>query len=188
MHQLKALVSLHLCETMPISSAPLCVSAFVAPLPLAGTARTRTRRSIAGCGQAALTPARRPRMSATTQNFGETEHENTDDDSDGVSDGHDMEVFRRGSIRPYHGDSLPFSVKIVSPPPKTLGTFQLNPRTSCGDIIRHNDCAYVVKRVSQHYQYNFQLGAAEMYKKSVEVKSIARKSLEQYLERTLQDN
>jgi hypothetical protein len=122
-----------------------------------------------------------------TQGVGGAEPEESDDDRAKSAENQDIGVSRRGSSQPlrFDGDGLPFSVKIISPPPKYLGTFRLNPRTGCNDIIKHEECAYVVKRVRQHYHYDFDQGGFYMYKKTIEIKSLARKSLDQYLEKTL---
>lgn len=97
-------------------------------------------------------------------------------------------VFRgaSGQELSFRGDALPFDLKIISPPPRVLGRFMLNPRTNCGDVIEHEAKSYVVKRVRCHYR--LERNGPTMFKKTVEIKSLARKSIESYLERTLRES
>lgn len=97
----------------------------------------------------------------------------------------EMKVFRKGK-KQYQGDLLPFDVSVVSPPPTYLGRFKLDPRTHCGDVVEHDGQQFVVKKVRMQYKYS--AGAYKMVKKTIEVKSLARKALESYLEKVLKDS
>lgn len=138
-------------------------------------------------------------------------------------DGGDFDVRgRRGGGRHYRGDDLPFDVRVISPPPRSLGRFRLHPRTQCGDVIelvsrggearlgRQADEsasegegegegeeeegqteAYVVKRVRNRFVWSTQAGGkagVRMSRKTLEIKSLARKSIESQLERTLRES
>lgn len=121
----------------------------------------------------------------------ERSNDNTDEFSDHGEDDEDdeddeMTMFRKGTRRPYKGDLLPFDVSVVSPPPSYLGRFQLDPRTHCGDVLEHDGQQFVVKKVRMQYKYS--AGAYKMVKKTIEVKSLARKALESYLERVLRES
>eukprot|EP00967_Tisochrysis_lutea_P031428 scaffold37056_cov36-Tisochrysis_lutea.AAC.1 len=98
---------------------------------------------------------------------------------------------RRGSFQPYKPkdarDSLLFSVTLMTPPERGLGTFRLDPNTGCGDIIQLADTgqAYLIKSVA--YKYAFSHGAYRMVAKSVKVKEAARDSVEKWMARMLPD-
>jgi len=68
-------------------------------------------------------------------------------DDDGKEAEDDMTVYRKGSKKPYNGDLLPFDVCVVSPPPKYLGRFQLDPRTHCGDIVEHDGNQFLAVQI-----------------------------------------
>jgi hypothetical protein len=108
--------------------------------------------------------------------------------ADGPPDQNSMSVYKNATGRklPFQGDELPFNVTVVSPPPHSLGQFMLNPRTNCGDVIEHDEKSYVVKRVICHYRLQF--GRPQMFKKTIEIKSLARKSLESFLEKTFNES
>lgn len=91
----------------------------------------------------------------------------------------DMAVYRRNG-RPRPIGELPFDVSIITPPPRYLGRFQLDPLTHCGDILEHNGHHFEVKVV--RVRYRFREGRYKVVGKAVEVKSLARKALEVYLE------
>lgn len=120
------------------------------------------------------------------QPFSDGRSNNSDADQPPVTG--DARVFRgsSGQELSFRGDSLPFDLRVISPPPHTLGRFMLSPRTSCGDVIEHDAKSYVVKRVRCHYR--FERSGPTMFKKTVEIKSIARKSIENYLERTFRES
>lgn len=84
------------------------------------------------------------------------------------------------------GDLLPFDVSIGTPPPEYLGRFKLDPRTHCGDIVEHAGRHFVVKSVRMRYKYL--QGQYKMIGKAIEVKSLARKAIESYLEKAYQDS
>jgi hypothetical protein len=161
------------------------VPAFLGAMPLAFDSGTCSRLVASRPPRVLVGRAHRQRM-ATTQGVGDVEPEESDDDRAKSVESQDI----GGSSQPlrFDGDGIPFSVKIISPPPKYLGTFRLNPRTGCNDIIKHEECAYVVKRVRQHYHYDFDQKGFYMYKKTIEIKSLARKSLDQYLDETLRES
>lgn len=98
-----------------------------------------------------------------------------------------MTVYKRnGRRRQYNGDGLPFDVSVTSPPPQYLGRFQLDPRTHNGDIVEHDGRQFVVNTVRMRYKYS--QGRYRMVGKAIEVKSLARKSIETFLERALRDS
>lgn len=107
-------------------------------------------------------------------------------EADAAADGGEMRVYRKGTRRLYTGDLLPFDVEVISPPPMYLGRFQLDPRTHCGDVVEHNGSQFVVKRVRMRYK--FTAGSYRVVRKCIEVKSLARKALETYLERVLHES
>lgn len=114
------------------------------------------------------------------------EHDADGDEGDEPDDS--MTVYRKsGKKLPFEGDALPFDVKVISPPPHMLGRFKLHPRTNCGDVIEHDAKSYVVKRVRCHYRLE-RSGSPKMFKKTIEIKSLARKSIESYLERTFRES
>lgn len=107
-------------------------------------------------------------------------------EKDTAGDSGEMRVYRKGTRRLYTGDLLPFDVQITSPPPSFLGRFRLDPRTHCGDVVEHDGRQFVVKRVRMQYKYT--AGSYRVVRKSIEVKSLARKVLETYLERVLDES
>ncbi|CDF39466.1 unnamed protein product [Chondrus crispus] len=124
-------------------------------------------------------------MTASDDNKPASDAPDTPDNSDDdISSG--MNVFRKPSRRPSNGDVLPFDVSIVSPPPSYLGRFKLDPHTNCGDVVEHDGMHFVVKKVRMQYKYS--AGAYKMVRKTIEVKSLARKALDSYLERVLRDS
>lgn len=114
--------------------------------------------------------------------------------ADGLSDSFEdesqpeMHVYKkRGQRREAsQGDLLPFDVSIGTPPPEYLGRFKLDPRTHCGDIVEHAGRHFVVKSVRMRYKYL--QGQYKMIGKAIEVKSLARKAIESYLEKAYQDS
>lgn len=92
----------------------------------------------------------------------------------------DMTVYRKNGRRRPVGE-LPFDVSIITPPPRYLGRFQLDPLTHCGDILEHDGHHFEVKVV--RVRYRFREGRYKVVGKAVEVKSLARKAVEVYLER-----
>lgn len=99
------------------------------------------------------------------------------------ADTNDMTVYRRNGRRRPIGE-LPFDVSIITPPPRYLGRFQLDPLTHCGDILEHDGNHFEVKVV--RVRYRFREGRYRVVGKAVEVKSLARKAVEVYLERKFQ--
>lgn len=146
---------------------PLRTSPRIAPLQASPQMPLRLRRKLAS----------RPRGPAMLSNM-PPEEDGPPDDDPGRDD---MTVYREGAKKPLSGDLLPFDVQIVSPPPSFLGRFQLDPRTNCGDVVEHNGHHFVVKRVRLRYKYSG--GTYQVFRKHIEVKSLARKALESYLER-----
>lgn len=102
-------------------------------------------------------------------------------DSNEPSD--DMIVHRKSARR---ADSIPFSVSVISPPPRHLGTFKLDPATHCGDIVEHDGQQFEVKVVKLRYKY--QQGKYRVIGKSIQVKSLARKAIEIYLDKKFQQS
>jgi len=84
-----------------------------------------------------------------------------------------------------NGDLLPFDVKVITPPARKLGRFNLDARTHCGDVIEHKSTHFVVKNVTMHYNYGSN-GRPVVVRKTAGVKSLARRAVEQHLERSLQ--
>lgn len=76
---------------------------------------------------------------------------------------------------------LPFEVHVASPPPTYLGEFMLDPRTHNGDLLEHNEKAYIVKRTRLHYFYRN--GEFQVCRKSVDVNTVARSHVNSFLER-----
>lgn len=108
-------------------------------------------------------------------------------DSGAGDDEETLDVYRRGSRRrAYNGDLLPFDVTVVTPPPRTLGRFRLDARTHCGDVIEHAGAHFLVKSVTLHYRYGPD-GRPNVVRKSIAVKTLARRALEMFLERALHD-
>lgn len=116
-----------------------------------------------------------------------------------VWDGEDVEAMeavvfrkRRGKFQPYkpkdNRDSLLFTVTLMTPPERPLGTFRLDPNTGCGDIIQLavTGQAYLIKSVA--YQYSYAAGAYRMVAKSVHVKEHSRDSLEKFMVRMLPES
>lgn len=97
----------------------------------------------------------------------------------------DMSVYRSNGRRRPAGD-LPFDVSVVSPPPRYLGRFQLDPHTHCGDILEHEGHHFEVKVVRMRYR--LQQGRYQVISKAIEVKSLARKVIEVYLERKFENS
>lgn len=82
---------------------------------------------------------------------------------------------------------LPFDVNIISPPPRRLGSFRMDPRTHCGDIVEHDGQAYSVRRVRMRYRYKRNEGL-KVTRKTLEVKSLARKAVERFLKAALESS
>lgn len=78
-------------------------------------------------------------------------------------------------------DQLPYTITSVGPPEKTLGTFQLDPLTHCGDQLNVDDRRYVVKKVTFCYKYSG--GRYVMVRKAAACKEQARISAEVALQR-----
>jgi len=86
-------------------------------------------------------------------------------------------------------DKLPFEVMLISPGDtgsRLLGKFMLDPTTANGDMVEHDGNTYVVRKVIFHYTYKE--GKFVVYKKTIEVKSLARKALETYLNQLYQSS
>jgi len=91
-----------------------------------------------------------------------------------------MEVRRKGGAQYRREcDRLPFDVRVSSPPPRYLGRFHLDALTHGGDILEHDGQSYVVKSVVFHYA--LQNGKFVVHRKTAHVKSLARKSIDSYL-------
>ncbi|KAI0560187.1 hypothetical protein FGB62_122g037 [Gracilaria domingensis] len=133
-----------------------------------------------------LPPNRRPRFfpTKTCASADEEDHEEFNPDESKS----EMHVYKkRGQKRECsQGDMLPFDVSIGTPPPEHLGRFRLDPRTHCGDIVEHEGRHFVVKSVRMRYKYL--QGKYRMIGKAIEVKSLARKSIEAYLEKALRES
>lgn len=127
-------------------------------------------------------------MSDTTRKTGKADGDSDDSESSEADsrDGLDMTVHRKGGKKSYNGDLLPFDVSTVTPPPKYLGRFRLDPHTHCGDIVEYDGIHFLVKRVRMLYKYTG--GKHRMVRKKIEVKSLARKALESYLEKALEES
>lgn len=97
-----------------------------------------------------------------------------------------MNVYNKSGRQRHSSDLLPFHVSVVSPPPKYLGRFRLDPRTHCGDIVEHDGAHFEVKVVRLRYKYI--RGQYQVVGKVIEVKSLARNAIEAYLERTLRES
>ncbi|KAL1498481.1 hypothetical protein AB1Y20_013806 [Prymnesium parvum] len=102
---------------------------------------------------------------------------------------HDAPTFRRtkGKLRPRkpkdNRDRLLYDVKEVTPPPKKLGTFRLEPSLSCGDIIQHKGRTFVIQKVS--YMYSYVGGTYRMTSKGADVKETSREAVEKFMTRML---
>lgn len=119
----------------------------------------------------------------TPENNDKSDSYSNDNDTD--DDDKDMRVYRsNGRARP--AGELPFDVSVVSPPPRYLGRFQLDPATHCGDIVEHDGHHFEVKLV--RWRYRLQRGRYRIVGKSIEVKSLARKAIEVYLEQKFRDS
>lgn len=81
---------------------------------------------------------------------------------------------------------VPFDVSVVSPPPRYLGRVELDPHTHCGDIVEYEGHHFEVKVV--RLRYRLLRGRYRVVGKSIEVKSLARKAIEVYLERKYHDS
>eukprot|EP00177_Eucheuma_denticulatum_P000006 GFKZ01000015.1.p3 GENE.GFKZ01000015.1~~GFKZ01000015.1.p3 ORF type:complete len:167 (+),score=21.42 GFKZ01000015.1:969-1469(+) len=149
------------------------------PSLLLGTTRPSMPSATTPLPPPSTLPRVTPRMSLPTP-----DHSPPDEPDSTPAD--DMRVFRRGAHRHDSSDLLPFDVKVISPPPRRLGRFQLDPRTHCGDIVEHAGRHFVVKSVSMQYKYS--AGAYRVVRKTIEVKSLARKAIEVYLERIMHDS
>jgi hypothetical protein len=99
---------------------------------------------------------------------------------------------RRGKFQPYrpkdNRDSLLFTVTLMTPPERPLGTFRLDPNTGCGDIIQlaATGQAYLIKSVA--YRYSFAAGAYKMVAKSLHVKEHSRDAVEKFMLRMLPED
>ncbi|KAA8493331.1 hypothetical protein FVE85_8776 [Porphyridium purpureum] len=93
---------------------------------------------------------------------------------------------RRKPIRRDAAELLPFDIQVVSPPPRMLGRQMLQSYLGNGDVLEYDGSHYLVKRVIFHYQ--FKQGKFCVERKTVEVKSIARKSLEAFLSKLYRDS
>lgn len=103
-----------------------------------------------------------------------------DEDKNKENETDDMTVYQKNGRQRRGMDELPFDVSIISPPPRYLGRFQLDPSTHCGDIVEHDGNHFEVKVV--RLRYKFSQGRYRVVGKKIEVKSLARKAIEIYLE------
>lgn len=141
-------------------------------VPAPGTLLHATRRSLLPARMPTPQLARIPRCSARDPRNGDTSPSESNEDAH----------HRR---RQREQDLLPFDVNVITPPGHVyLGRFQLAARTHCGDIFEHEGRQFVVKRVTMHYRYAAD-GRPQVFRKTIDVKSLARKALEAYLERVL---
>ena len=110
------------------------------------------------------------------------------DDEDAIEDATTFKR-RKGQMKPRkpkdQRDKLLYEVREVTPPPRRLGTFRLEPSLACGDIMQHKDRTYVIKKVS--YLYNFVGGAYRMTGKGAHVKETSREAIENSLARMMPD-
>merc|ERR1711879_389557 len=94
---------------------------------------------------------------------------------------------KKGKLQPRtpkdQRDRLLYSVMEITPPPKKLGKFRLEPSLSCGDIMQHQEKTFVIKKVS--YIYSYIGGAYRMTGKGAEVKETSREAVESFMKRML---
>mmetsp|Transcript_34856 Transcript_34856/g.66966 ORF Transcript_34856/g.66966 Transcript_34856/m.66966 type:complete len:184 (+) Transcript_34856:175-726(+) len=95
---------------------------------------------------------------------------------------------KRGKgFRPYkprdNRDKLLFEVREITPPPKRLGLFRLEPSTGCGDMIEARNTTFVIKKVA--YKYMYSGGSYKMVSKGADVKETSRDAVEQFMNRML---
>lgn len=132
-----------------------------------------------------LLPRRPPMMHAFAKRpDGSSEADDEDDDANDA----EMRVYKRnGSQRHGNGHLLPFDVSVISPPHALfLGRFRLDPHTHCGDIVEHDGRHFIVQVVRM--QYKWLRGKYRVFSKAIEVTSLARRSVETYLERSLRES
>lgn len=103
-----------------------------------------------------------------------------DEDKNKENETDDMTLYQNIGRQRRGMQELPFDVSIISPPPRYLGRFQLDPSTHCGDIFEHDGNHFEVKVV--RLRYKFSQGRYRVVGKKIEVKSLARKAIEVYLE------
>lgn len=125
--------------------------------------------------------------------FGAGGAEGAEGASDG-SKGDDIDVSKLEKLKVYNAkknhrlrdnrDSLPYHVSIVSPPPRSLGVFALDPNTQSGDLIEHESKHYEVQRVRCLYRYRSGLGYV-MTKKMAEAIDFNRIVEEAFLNRVI---
>ena len=108
-------------------------------------------------------------------------------------------VFRKkgGTFRPHVSkddrDKLLFDITEITPPPRKLGTFRLEPSAACGDLISARvrmegesekvEQPFIIKKVSWKYEYL--QGSYRMVSKGADVKMVSRDSTEKFLSRML---
>lgn len=108
-------------------------------------------------------------------------------------------VFRKkgGTFRPHVSkddrDKLLFDITEITPPPRKLGTFRLEPSAACGDLISARvrvegesekvEQPFIIKKVSWKYEYV--QGSYRMVAKGADVKMVSRDSTEKFLNRML---
>lgn len=104
----------------------------------------------------------------------------------------EMQVFRKGKRRKSNDgrEKLPYDVHLITPPPRYLGRYILDPNTNCGDILETSSLgeqeAFVVKRVKHKFKYR--AGRYQMFAKEVDVTQVARAGVEAFLERLVDDD
>jgi len=92
----------------------------------------------------------------------------------------EMSVYSRRKQGGFPGELLPFDVRVISPPPRDLGSFRLDPRIHRGDVLDYKGASYIVRRVRMHFAYR--QGRFHMTKKTAEVKSLSRKMMDEFLD------
>uniref|UniRef100_A0A7S3E7F6 Uncharacterized protein n=1 Tax=Rhodosorus marinus TaxID=101924 RepID=A0A7S3E7F6_9RHOD len=150
------------------------VVCFVQGFPLATGSRSTVRELAARSRSPNSRKDKRCRLFST-------EDDSAEDDQTPELDG--MMIRWKNQKSPFKDgrDLLPFDVNVLTPPSRSLGRFRLDPRLNCGDIVDYEGTSYVVRRVRMHYA--FRNGTFVVTRKTAEVKTMGRKSLESYLER-----
>ncbi|KAJ8908236.1 hypothetical protein NDN08_008327 [Rhodosorus marinus] len=152
----------------------MAVVCFVQGFPLATRSRTTVHELAAQSRSTRTRKDKRCRLLST-------EDDSAEDDQIPELDG--MMIRWKNQKSPFKDgrDLLPFDIDVLTPPSRRLGRFRLDPRLNCGDIIDYDGTSYVVRRVRMHYA--FRNGTFVVTRKTAEVKTMGRKSLESYLER-----
>ncbi|KAJ1455820.1 hypothetical protein M885DRAFT_519178 [Pelagophyceae sp. CCMP2097] len=130
-------------------------------------------------------PPPRPAAVASTAVSRRTSLAAIRDDAGDSRSSFDDEDFELISRRRQSEERYPTEVFETTPPRALLGIFSLSQLVAAGDVLKHGDRAYVIKRVAS--KYKFHEGRFQLHGKRADATEAAREAVEAQLTQLLPD-